>query len=118
MKIEEFKDVLTLFLGDLINQWFDGKGFNELMLNSGLKTIIKANRNKYDGIINLFTDEKGNVMINDILTNIDENIIGDGLTIDVREFGKQYLGELSSLLPPKILIFGKNDLNQLKNMLK
>ena len=105
MKKGELKIRVQDFLNDMIEQWF---GDNKLF-EGVAKTILKANINKYDNVIDMLTDADGNVLVEDLLNNIGDSFIGNGIEMDLRKF--------NSLLPNRVLIFDKSDFNKLKEIL-
>lgn len=105
MKQIELKNIIVQFLNEMIDQWFD----DNMLLNGIAKTIVKANMNKYDNIIDMVTDNNGNVLINELLDNIGDSFIGDGIRIDLRQY--------NNLFPNRILLFDKNDFQHFKNKL-
>lgn len=101
---------MTNYLYSLVNQWFDTTSYSDIVINGALKTSIKANMNKYDVLLEMFTDENGDILINDLIDNIGDRLIGDGLHIDLKALFPQF----KALLPPKILLYSRKDLNDLK----
>lgn len=110
MTKDVFKQKMTNYLYKLVNQWFDTSSPRDVMVNGLAKTIIKANINKYDGIIDLFSDENGQILVNDLIDNLGERLIGDGLHIDLTTIFPQF----KAILPPKVLLYSKQDLSELK----
>lgn len=106
MKKGELKMIITNHLNKQIDMWFDTNTLQDNIARSFAKTVIQANQNKYDNIIDFVTDENGDVLVDNLLNNIEFNDI----TIDLTQY--------SSLLPRKILIFSKSDFEQLKNAIK
>lgn len=96
MKIEYFKPVLKDFLIGMMGEWFADKN---LFKTLGI-ALIEANYNKFDNMLNLFSNENG---------EIDIEIIN---TIDPEDL-KINLGKISPLLPNRTLLVTKEDLNQL-----
>lgn len=105
MKASEVKIKVQSFLNDMIDMWFED---NQLFQGIA-KTVVKANINKYDNIINYLTDDKGNVLVEDLLNNIGDSFIKDGIEIDLRKF--------NTFLPNRILLFDKSDFQRLKDSL-
>ena len=100
MQLNDFKQVITKHLNRLINEWFDDSPiFKALAM-----TMLKANMNKYDNYLNLLTDENGEVMIEDLITNLN---LRDGYEID--------LTKISPLLPSRVLIISKQDIENILN---
>ena len=98
--------IITNHLNKQIDMWFDSNSFQDNIARTFAKTIVKANQNKFDNIIDMLTDENGDVLVDELLDNFEFQDISIDLT--------QY----SSLLPRKILIFSRSDFEALKNSLK
>lgn len=110
MKSDVFKIKMTNYLNGLVNGWFDGVSMPDIFLNGLLKTAIKANINKYDDILAMFTDENGDILISDLIDNLGDRLVGDGIQIDLKAVFPQY----KAFLPNKVLLFSKSDLEALK----
>lgn len=98
--------IISNHLNKMVDSWFDTNTLADNIAKSFAKTMIKANQNKYDNIIDMVTDENGDVLVDNLLNNIEFNDI----TIDLTKF--------SSLFPRKILIFSKSDFEELKQAIK
>lgn len=106
MKKGELKMIITNHLNKQIDEWFDTNSLQDNLARTFAKTIVKANQNKFDALIDLMTDNNGDVLVDDLLNNFEFQ----DFTIDLTQY--------SSLLPRKILIFSKSDFEALKNALK
>ena len=106
MKKGELKMIITNHLNKQIDMWFDSNTLQDNIARTFAKTMVKANQNKFDNIIDMLTDENGDVLVDDLLDNFEFQDISIDLT--------QY----SSLLPRKILIFSRSDFEELKNAIK
>lgn len=96
MQLNDLKRVIRTHGERLINEWFnDSPVFKALAM-----TMLKANINKYDNYLNLLTDENGEVMIEELITNLN---IRNGYEID--------LTTISPLLPSRVLILSKEDID-------
>lgn len=98
--------IITNHLNKQIDMWFDTNTLQDNIARSFAKTMVKANQNKFDNIIDMLTDENGDVLVDDLLNNFEFQ----DFTIDLTQY--------SSLLPRKILIFSKSDFEELKNAIK
>lgn len=98
MKKSELKTRLIKGINKMVDEWFD----DNLFFNGIAHTIVKANQNKFDNIIDLITDENDDVLVDDII-----NYMTDDIQIDLTKY--------SSLLPNKILILSKEDVKQIIN---
>lgn len=106
MNINEFKENVVIRLNDLVDEWFDQNTLNDKLFNGIARTIIDSNKNKFDGYINLVTDENGDVMVNALVDNI-VGILPEKIEIDL----KKYIN--MPFIPNKILILTKNDITQI-----
>lgn len=100
MKKDDLKPILKDFLGKMMNEWFDDKPLFKTLGNS----LINANINKYDNVLDMFADENGNIDVEGILNNIGD-AMEESYKIDLQQF--------SPLLPNRILLISKEDINNL-----
>lgn len=100
MRTNEVKAVITKHLNKLITEWFGDKP----LIQALAKTALQANINKYDNLLEMLTDEKGNLLIDKLIDNLG---IKDGYEID--------LTTVSPLLPNRIVIISKEDIESLIN---
>ena len=105
MKIEDVKAIVYKHIDNLISEWFSDKP-----LFKGLaKTILQANINKYDYLLDMITDKDGNLLIDELVNNMGD-AIEKGYEID--------LTNISPLLPNRILLISKEDIQALINEIK
>lgn len=100
MKKDDLKPILKDFLGKMMNEWFDDKPLWKSLGNS----LINANINKYDNVLDMFANENGDIDVEGILNNIG-NAMEESYKIDLQQF--------SPLLPNRILLISKEDINNL-----
>ena len=100
MKREEFKSILGQFLRKMMGDWFPDKPF---IKGLGI-SLVDANINKYDSLIEMFEDEKGEIDVYGIIENIGDSL-NEPFKIDLRQY--------SPLLPNRTLLITKEDLNEL-----
>lgn len=105
MTKKNLKDIISKKIITLMGEWFGDK---PLIQAIGI-TIVQTNLNKFDGLINMLTDEQGNVNIDGLIENLG-TIIEQDYTID--------LTTISPLLPSRVLIISKSDINELIGELK
>ena len=98
MQINEVKSVIYNHLNKLINDWFNDKP----LVKALAKTALQANLNKYDNVLEMITNEKGELMVNELVENLG---IMNGYQID--------LTTISPLLPNRIVIISKEDIQQI-----
>lgn len=103
MQLNDFKQVIIKHLHRLISEWF-----NDIPLFKALAlTVIKANINKYDNLLELLTDENGDILVDELFNNLN---IRNGYEID--------LTTISPLLPSRVLIISKQDIENILNEIK
>lgn len=100
MKKDALKPILKDFLGKMMNDWFSDKPLWKLLGNS----LITANINKYDNVLDMFADEHGDIDVEGILNSIGDTM-EDAYQIDLQQF--------SPLLPNRILLISKEDIKNL-----
>lgn len=104
MKRNEFKSVVSQFLKKMMEFWFPDKPF---IKGLGL-SLIDANINKYDTLLELFEDEKGDIDVKGIIENMGG--LNDPIKIDLRQY--------SPMLPNRTLLITKEDLEDLLTYVK
>lgn len=104
MKKEHFKPVVSNFLKGMMDEWFEDR---PLWKGLGI-SLIDANINKYDTLIDMFADENGDIDIENLKKNIGETIV-EPFKID--------LTTISPILPNRVLLIGKADIDRLFKML-
>lgn len=97
MTKKELKPVVGDFLKGMMEDWFPDMPF---VKGIGL-SLIDANINKFDNIIEMFADENGDIDIE----NLRKNIPNTELKIDLKKY--------SPLLPNRTLLITKNDMERL-----
>jgi hypothetical protein len=100
MTKDELKPILKEFLTNMMNDWFSDKPIWKTLGNS----LITANINKYDNVLDMFADEHGDIDVEGIINNIGD-AMEDSFKIDLQEF--------SPLLPNRILLISKQDIKNL-----
>lgn len=103
MQTSKVKTVISNHLNKLIGEWFQDKP----LIQAFAKTALQANINKYDNLLEMLTNEKGELMVNELINNLG---IMNGYQID--------LTTISPLLPNRILIVSKSDIDALISDLK
>lgn len=105
MKKNEVKKIVSDYLIKMMGDWFPDK---PLVKALGI-TAIQANTNKFDGVIDMISDENGDVNIDGLVENLKDYLDKD-LQID--------LTTISPFLPQRVLIVTKTDMNELINKLR
>lgn len=88
-----------------MRDWFSDK---PLIQAIGI-TVVQTNVNKFDGVIDMLTDETGEVNVDGLIENLG-TILEQDYTID--------LTTISPYLPSRILIISKEDIKSLINEIK
>lgn len=105
MKKSEVKKIVSDYLIKMMGDWFPDK---PLVKALGI-TAIQANTNKFDGVIDMISNENGDVNIDGLVDNLKDYLDKD-LQID--------LTTISPFLPQRVLIVTKTDMNELVNKLR
>lgn len=96
MKRAQFKSAVSDFLKDMLEKWFPDKPF---IKGLGL-SLVDANINKYDTLLELFEDENGEIDVKGIIDNMGSP--DEPFKIDLRKY--------SPMLPNRTLLITKDDL--------
>lgn len=100
MKKHELKPIIKDFLTNMMNEWFEDKPVWKTIGNS----LISANINKYDNVLDMFADDKGDIDVENILNSINDTM-ETPLKIDLQQY--------SPLLPSRVLLITKQDIKNL-----
>lgn len=101
----QLKDIISKKVITLMQDWFADKPLIQAL---GI-TIIQTNINKFDSLLDMLTDENGNVNVDGLIENLGI-LIEQDYTID--------LTTISPYLPSRILIISKEDIKGLINEIK
>jgi hypothetical protein len=105
MNKTEIKDIISNKIITLMRDWFSDKPLIQAL---GI-TIVQTNVNKFDGVLDMLTDEEGNVNVDGLIDNLG-GILDNDYTID--------LTTISPYLPSRILIISKDDIKGLISEIK
>lgn len=104
MKKEQLKPKIQAFLHQMMSEWFPDKN---VLRGLGI-ALVDANVNKYDSILDMFADENGEIDVDGIIKKVSETMESP-YQIDLQQF--------SPLLPNRILLITKEDINSLAERL-
>ena len=105
MNKTQIKDIISKKIITMMRDWFSDK---PLIQAIGI-TVVQTNLNKFDGLLDMLTDENGNVNIDGLIENLG-GILENDYTID--------LTTISPYLPNRILIISRDDIKGLINEIK
>lgn len=105
MNKTQIKDIISKKIITLMRDWFSDKPLIQAL---GI-TIVQTNLNKFDGVLDMLTDEEGNVNVDGLIDNLG-GILDNDYTID--------LTTISPFLPSRILIISKDDIKGLIDEIK
>lgn len=108
MKIGEVKMRLSNSVMGLIDTYFSGNALNEKFVNSTLKLLLKQNLYKLDSILNLFSDQNGEINTEDIVNEYSKMIDENGIIFDLKQYIDNDL--IKTFVPDKILIIKREDI--------
>lgn len=104
MKKEELKPIVKDFLHKMSDAWFEDKPIWKTLAYN----LVDANVNKYDGVLDMFANENGDIDVEGILKSIGETM-EDNYKIDLQQF--------HPILPNRILLITKEDIQHLVGLL-
>lgn len=98
---KKFKEVAEM----KINNWFPSDAYQDKVAKAISYTLLEANIDKYDRLLDSFTDKDGNILIFNILDILISEF--EDIEIDITKYNMPFL-------PDKVLLITKNDLIMLK----
>ena len=101
----QIKDIISKKIITMFRDWFSDKPLIQAL---GI-TIVQTNVNKFDGLLDMLTDDTGQVNVDGLIENLG-GILENDYTID--------LTTISPYLPNRILIISKEDIKGLINEIK
>ena len=108
MKASEFKLRVVSTLNELVDIYFGSDAMIDRFVNSTLHVMIKQKSYMLDDVMNLFTDQDGNID-KELLINEYSKIFQDkDIVIDIRDFIKNDF--IKGILPNKSLIVKSDDI--------
>lgn len=111
MKIVELKLRLLSGVNNLIDSYFGAGTVGDNMINATLKLLVRQNENKFDNILNMFADEKGEIDGNVVVDEYSKVFGHEGIIVDIKDFVKS--GVVRSFLPDKCLKVTQDDLRKM-----
>lgn len=108
MKASEFKLRVVSTLSELVDVYFGSDSIVDKFVNSTLHVMIKQKSYMLDDVMNLFTDQDGNIN-EELLIDEYSKMFGDkDIVIDIRDFIKNDF--VKGMLPNKSLIIKSDDI--------
>lgn len=108
MKAGEVKLRLSNSVINLIDTYFGGNNMSEKFINSTLKIILKQNIYKVDNILELFSDQNGEINVDEIVKEYSNMIGENGYIFDIKNYVHNDM--VKSLIPDKVLIIKREDI--------
>lgn len=108
MKKSEFKIKIVNGVNALIDDYFGANTMTDKLINTTLKIIIKQNQNKYDNMLELFADEKGDIDADYIISEYSYMLGEKGFVLDIRDWIDN--PTIKNLLPNKALKITQDDI--------
>lgn len=105
MNKNEIKDIISKKIITLMRDWFSDKPLIQAL---GI-TIVQTNVNKFDGLLDMLTNDEGEINVDALIENLGP-IVEQDYTID--------LTTISPLLPKRVLIISKEDIKAIINEIK
>ena len=108
MKASEFKLRVVSTLNELVDIYFGSDAMIDRFVNSTLHVMIKQKSYMLDDIMNLFTDQDGNIDKELLIDEYSKMFGNKDIVIDIRDYIKNDF--IKGILPNKSLIIKSNDI--------
>lgn len=107
MKTGEIKIRLFNALMAMIDTYFGAPSMSEKFINSTLKIIVKQNINKIDSMLDLFTDENGDINAEEIISEYAEMFDESGYVFNIKDYIENET--VKKFIPDKALVIKRED---------
>ena len=107
MKTGEIKIRLFNALMTMIDTYFSAPSMSEKFINSTLKILVKQNINKIDSMLNLFTDENGDINAEEIISEYAELFDESGYVFNIKDYIENE--SVKKFIPDKALVIKRED---------
>ena len=108
MKASEFKLRVISTLNELVDIYFSSDAIIDKLVNSTLHVMIKQKSYMLDDVMNLFTDQDGNIDKELLIDEYSKMFGNKDIVIDIRDYIKNDF--IKGILPNKSLIIKSNDI--------
>lgn len=108
MKAGEVKIKLSNAAINMIDTYFGGSSISEKFINSTLKILLKQNLYKLDTILDMFTNQDGEIDVTEIVTEYSKIIDDNGFVLDIRQYINNDM--IKSFIPDKVLVIKREDI--------
>ena len=108
MKAHEFKLRVISTLNELVDIYFSSDAIIDKFVNSTLHVMIKQKSYMLDDVMNLFTDQDGNIDKELLIDEYSKMFGNKDIVIDIRDYIKNDF--IKGILPNKSLIIKSNDI--------
>ena len=108
MKASEFKLRVVSTLNELVDIYFGSEMMIDRVVNSTLHVMIKQKSYMLDDVMNLFTDQDGNIDKELLIDEYSKMFGNKDIVIDIRDYIKNDF--IKGILPNKSLIIKSNDI--------
>ena len=108
MKASEFKLRVVSTLNELVDIYFGSDTMVDKFINSTLHVMIKQKSYMLDDVMNLFTDQDGNIDKELLIDEYSKMFGNKDLVIDIRDYIKNDF--IKGILANKSLIIKSNDI--------
>jgi hypothetical protein len=86
MKIGEVKIRISNIGINLIDTYFSTNNISDKFINSTLKILLKQNLYKLDSVLSLFSDQNGDINLQEIVNEYSSMIGEDGIIFDLKDY--------------------------------
>jgi BioD-like phosphotransacetylase family protein len=111
MKAGEIKMRVSNTAIGLVDTYFNEDNLAEKFINSTLKIVIKQNLYKLDSLLALFTDENGDINVEEIITEYAQMIDETGFVFNLKDYIET--DSVKRLIPDKALVIKREDIESI-----
>lgn len=114
MKPDEVKMRIMKFLDKTIDAYIPKINILDKVKNGTIKLWLDQNINKIDPILAIFVDSQGEIDVKFISKYYEDILFENGeFKMDIRDLIPDDYGIVKEILPNKIILFKRNDLNDI-----
>jgi hypothetical protein len=111
LRLQEFKHKAIMGIDGLIDIYFSDAAIGERLMNATIKIVVRQNADKFDNIIELFTDKDGYIDTDMMIAEYTKAFGADKLILDLRNFVDNDMIKRS--LPQKALAIKIEDISKM-----
>ena len=111
MKAGEIKMRIANKAMELIDTYFNENSLSEKFINSTLKIAFKQNLYKIDPLLTLFTNENGEINVEEVISEYIQMIDESGFIFNLKDYVES--DSVKRLIPDKALVIKREDIQSI-----